>query len=297
MDIELNNKIENRILLIRGIHVMIDRDLAELYQIETKTLNQQVKRNQERFPDAFMFRLNEHEFSELVTNCDRFNSLKHSSSLPYAFTEQGVSMLSAVLRSPTAIQVSICIMESFVKMRRYLVSNIGLFQRLEQFEIRQRNTEKQVDKILHIIDESRNLKQEQGIFFDGQIFDAYVFAANLVRSAESSIILIDNYIDETVLTILDKRHEDVEAIIYTKELNRQFSLDLKKHNEQYRPIEVRTFNKAHDRFLLIDNKVYHLGASLKDLGKKWFAFSLMTEWTSTGLLERIINDDILSSRS
>ena len=297
MDIELNNKIENRILLIRGIHVMIDRDLAELYQIETKTLNQQVKRNQERFPDAFMFRLNEHEFSELVTNCDRFNSLKHSSSLPYAFTEQGVSMLSAVLRSPTAIQVSICIMESFVKMRRYLVSNIGLFQRLEQFEIRQRNTEKQVDKILHIIDESRNLKQEQGIFFDGQIFDAYVFASDMIRSARISIILIDNYIDETVLTILDKRNEDVEAIIYTKELNRQFSLDLKKHNEQYRPIEVRTFNKAHDRFLLIDNKVYHLGASLKDLGKKWFAFSLMTEWTSTGLLERIINDDILSSRS
>ena len=287
MDIELNNKIENRILLIRGIHVMIDRDLAELYQIETKTLNQQVKGNQERFPDAFMFRLNEHEFSELVTNCDRFNLLKHSSSLPYAFTEQGVSMLSAVLRSPTAIQVSICIMESFVKMRRYLVSNIGLFQRLEQFEIRQKNTEKQVDKILHIIDESRNLKQEQGIFFDGQIFDAYVFAADLVRSAESSIILIDNYIDETVLTILDKRHEDVEAIIYTKELNRQFSLDLKKHNEQYRPIEVRTFNKAHDRFLLIDDKVYHLGASLKDLGRKWFAFSLMKEWTGREILERM----------
>jgi len=287
MDIELNNKIETRILLIRGIHVMIDRDLAELYQIETKTLNQQVKRNQERFPDAFMFRLNEHEFSELVTNCDRFNLLKHSSSLPYAFTEQGVSMLSAVLRSPTAIQVSICIMESFVKMRRYLVSNIGLFQRLEQFEIRQKNTEKQVDKILHIIDESRNLKQEQGIFFDGQIFDAYVFAADLVRSAESSIILIDNYIDETVLTILDKRHEDVEAIIYTKELNRQFSLDLKKHNEQYRPIEVRTFNKAHDRFLLIDDKVYHLGASLKDLGRKWFAFSLMKEWTGREILERM----------
>jgi len=287
MDIELNNKIETRILLIRGIHVMIDRDLAELYQIETKTLNQQVKRNQERFPDAFMFRLNEHEFSELVTNCDRFNLLKHSSSLPYAFTEQGVSMLSAVLRSPTAIQVSICIMESFVKMRRYLVSNIGLFQRLEQFEIRQKNTEKQVDKILHIIDESRNLKQEQGIFFDGQIFDAYVFAADLVRSDESSIILIDNYIDETVLTILDKRHEDVEAIIYTKELNRQFSLDLKKHNEQYRPIEVRTFNKAHDRFLLIDDKVYHLGASLKDLGRKWFAFSLMKEWTGREILERM----------
>ncbi len=287
MEIELNNKIENRILLIRGIHVMIDRDLAELYQIETKTLNQQVKRNPERFPDTFMFRLNDQEFSELVTNCDRFNSLKHSSSLPYAFTEQGVSMLSAVLRSPTAIQVSICIMESFVKMRRYLVSNIGLFQRLEQFEIRQKNTEKQVDRILRIIDGRRNSTQDQGIFFDGQIFDAYVFAADLVRSAERSVILIDNYIDETVLTILDKRNKDVEAVIYTKERSRQFNLDLKKHNEQYRPIEVRTFDKAHDRFLLIDDKVYHLGASLKDLGKRWFAFSLMTEWTGRDILERM----------
>ena len=142
-----------------------------------------------------------------------------------------------------------------------------------------------------------SLPPKQGIFFDGQIYDAYSFVADLVRSAKRRIVLIDNYIDETVLTILDKRHEDVEAIIYTKELNRQFSLDLKKHNEQYRPIEVRTFNKAHDRFLLIDDKVYHLGASLKDLGRKWFAFSLMTEWTSTGLLERIINDDILSGRS
>lgn len=287
MEIELNNKIENRILLIRGIHVMIDRDLAELYQIETKTLNQQVKRNPERFPDTFMFRLNDQEFSELVTNCDRFNSLKHSSSLPYAFTEQGVSMLSAVLRSPTAIQVSICIMESFVKMRRYLVSNIGLFQRLEQFEIRKKNTEKQVDRILRIIDGRRNSTQDQGIFFDGQIFDAYVFAADLVRSAERSVILIDNYIDETVLTILDKRNKDVEAVIYTKERSRQFNLDLKKHNEQYRPIEVRTFDKAHDRFLLIDDKVYHLGASLKDLGKRWFAFSLMTEWTGRDILERM----------
>ena len=132
-----------------------------------------------------------------------------------------------------------------------------------------------------------SLPPVEGIFFDGQIFDAYVFAADLVRSAESSIILIDNYIDETVLTILDKRHENVEAIIYTKELNRQFSLDLKKHNEQYRPIEVRTFNKAHDRFLLIDDKVYHLGASLKDLGRKWFAFSLMKEWTGREILERM----------
>lgn len=287
MNIELKHEIENRILLIRGIHVMIDRDLAELYEIETKYLNQQVKRNKERFPETFMFRLNNYEFSELVTNCDRFRLLKHSSSSPYAFTEQGVSMLSAVLRSPTAVQVSIRIMESFVKMRRFLLSNMGLFQRMEQFEIRQKNTEEQVDKILHIIDESRNFKQEQGIFFDGQMFDAYVFAADLIRSAGTSIVLIDNYIDDTVLTVLDKRNKDVEAVIYTKELNRQFSLDLKKHNEQYRPIEVRRFNKAHDRFLLIDNKVYHLGASLKDLGKKWFAFSLMKEWTGTEILERL----------
>ena len=136
-----------------------------------------------------------------------------------------------------------------------------------------------------------SLPSTHGIFFDGQMFDAYVFAADLIRSARKSVVLIDNYVDETVLTMLDKREKEVEAIIYTKDINRKFSLDLKKHNEQYRPVEVRTFTKAHDRFLLIDKKVYHIGASLKDLGRKWFAFSLMTEWTAQDIINRIQNSD------
>lgn len=138
-----------------------------------------------------------------------------------------------------------------------------------------------------------SLPPAHGIFFDGQMFDAYVFAADLIRSAGKSVVLIDNYVDETVLTMLDKREKEVEAVIYTKEIGRKFSLDLKKHNEQYRPVEVRTFTKAHDRFLLIDEKVYHLGASLKDLGRKWFAFSLMTEWTAQDIIDRIRNCDCM----
>ena len=129
------------------------------------------------------------------------------------------------------------------------------------------------------------------IFFDGQMFDAYVFAADLIRSARKSVVLIDNYVDETVLTVLDKRGMEVDAVIYTKDISKKFCLDLKKHNEQYRPVEVRTFTKAHDRFLLIDEKVYHIGASLKDLGRKWFAFSLMTEWTAQDIIDRIQNSD------
>ena len=136
-----------------------------------------------------------------------------------------------------------------------------------------------------------SLPPTHGIFFDGQMFDAYVFAADLIRSASKSVVLIDNYVDETVLTVLDKRGMEVDAVIYTKDISKKFCLDLKKHNEQYRPVEVRTFTKAHDRFLLIDEKVYHIGASLKDLGRKWFAFSLMTEWTAQDIIDRIQNSD------
>ena len=136
-----------------------------------------------------------------------------------------------------------------------------------------------------------SLPPTHGIFFDGQMFDAYVFAADLIRSARKSVVLIDNYVDETVLTVLDKRGMEVDAVIYTKDISKKFCLDLKKHNEQYRPVEVRTFTKAHDRFLLIDEKVYHIGASLKDLGRKWFAFSLMTEWTAQDIIDRIQNSD------
>lgn len=282
----VNQVIENRIYTIRGIQVMIDRDLAELYSVETKRLNEAVKRNIERFPDKFRFQLTNDEKLQLVANCDRLERLKHSSSNPYVFTEQGIAMISAVLRSKTAIEVSIRIMEAFVSMRRYLVANAQLFQRIDKLEISQLETNHKLDVIFKQL-EDKTIKENQGIFFDGQIFDAYVFISGLIKQAQREIILIDNYIDETVLTLLDKRADNVEATIYTHSITRQLQLDVYKHNSQYQPIEIKSFRESHDRFICIDDKVYHIGASLKDLGKKWFAFSLMEDLTPNDLITKM----------
>ena len=279
-------RIEERIFTVRGRQIILDRDLAQLYGVETKVLNQAVRRNIERFPGSFMFKLNKEEFEELVTICDRLIPLKHSTVLPFAFTEQGVSMLSAVLRSTTAIQVSIKIMESFVKMRQYITMDSHLFKRMNSLEMRLSDTETQVANIIKTIS-SINDNPRQGIFFDGQVFDAYAFVAGLVRKAERRIVLIDNYIDDTVLTLLDKRAEGVEAAVYTGKISQQLQLDIEKHNAQYSPVEVRTFAKAHDRFLIVDDEVYLIGASIKDLGKKWFGFTLMENTSADELLERI----------
>lgn len=283
---ESKTLIEERIFNIRGKQVMIDRDLALLYGVETKALNQAVKRNIERFPESFMFQLKRNEFEELVTICDRFIKLKHASSMPHVFTEQGVAMLSSVLRSPTAVSVSIRIMESFVKLRQFQMLNSYMFQRMNILETRIAETESQVENILKIIDSNQHIPA-QGIFFDGQIYDAYVFVAGLVRSAERRIVLIDNYIDETVLTMLSKRADGVDATIYTGKVSKQLQLDIDKHNAQYPPVEVRTFTKAHDRFLIIDDAVYLVGASIKDLGKKWFGFTLMENTEARELIGRL----------
>ena len=267
------NKIQNRILTIRGFQVMIDRDLAELYQVETKVLNQAVKRNIERFPESFRFQLNAAEKNELVTNCDRFENLKHSSINPCAFTEHGVSMLSAVLRSDIAVKISIQIMNAFVEMRKFIANNAGIFQRLDKVELKQIEADHKFEQIFKAL-ESGSVMPRQGIFFDGQVFDAYKFVSDLFRTAQKSIIIIDNYIDDTVLTHLEKRNKNVKVTIFTRVLSRQMALDIKKFNEQYQPVAVKEFNNSHDRFLIIDDKtVYHFGASLKDLGRKWFAFS------------------------
>ena len=284
--IERGLKIDERIYSIRGRQVMIDRDLAELYGVETKALNQAVKRNIERFPPSFMFRLKQDEFMELVTICDRFEKLKHSSNMPHAFTEQGVAMLSSVLRSPTAVSVSIRIMESFVKLRQFMMKNSYMFQRMDILEMRLVETESKVESIMKMIDNDKRIPQ-QGIFFDGQIYDAYSFVAELVRKATKRIVLIDNYIDDTVLTLLSKRAAGVEAPLYTGKISKQLQLDIDRHNAQYSPIEVRTFSKAHDRFLIIDNEVYLIGASIKDLGKKWFGFTLMENTDAQELIGRI----------
>ena len=264
---------EERIIKIREQYVILDRDLAELYGVETKRINEQVKRNIERFPDAFRFQLTDDELRELVAVCDRFAILKHSSSLPYAFTEEGVAMLSTVLRSKTAIQVSIHIMQSFVAMRRYLFNNAGIIQRISRIEIRQNETDRRIDEIFSKF-QDKTIPVE-GIFYDGQIFDAYVFVAGLVKYAQRRVILIDNYVDESVLLMLSKRAPGVSAEIQTGRLSSQFQLDVIKHNTQYEPVTVVQKQNIHDRFLIVDDDVYHIGASLKDLGKKLFAFSKM----------------------
>ncbi|GAB4329084.1 MAG: hypothetical protein Kow00127_21550 [Bacteroidales bacterium] len=265
---------------------MIDRDLAELYGVSTKVLNQAVKRNIERFPETFRFQLNETEKLKLVTNCDRFEKLKHSSVNPYAFTEQGVAMLSAVLRSETAVKVSIQIMQAFVEMRKFISNNTAIFQRLDDIEKRQFISETKLDKVFKAL-ESGNLPPKQGIFFNGQIFDAWVFMSDLVKSAKSNLILIDNFVNETVLSLFAKKKKGVTVDIYTKNISRALQEDAKRFNAQYGGLTLHKFDVSHDRFLLIDKKeVYHIGASLKDLGKKWFAFSKM-EKDSLTILKKL----------
>ena len=279
--------IESQIFTIRGLQVMIDRDLAEMYQVETKVLNQAVKRNSERFPIQFRFQLTENEKTELVTICDRFDSLKHSSSNPNVFTEQGVAMLSAVLRSKIAVQISIQIINAFVEMRKFIANHYGLLQRMDGIERKQIETDQKFEQVFKAL-ESKNIIPNQGIFFEGQVFDAYELASKIIRSAKISIVLIDNYIDETTLTHLSKKAKAVKVLLLTKTMSNQLTLDVKKANEQYGNFEIRVFASSHDRFIIIDNSdVYHLGASLKDLGKKWFAFSKMDKSSVSSIIKEI----------
>lgn len=279
-------EVENRIFSFRSVQVMIDRDLAETYQVQTKVLNQAVKRNIDRFPEPFRFQLTDEEVLQLVTNYDRFKSLKHSSSNPYVFTEQGIAMLSAVLRSDIAVQVSIQIMNAFVAMRRQLHSNQLVLSRLDKVEQKQIATDQKLEEVFRAL-ESKWPEKDKGVFFEGQVFDAYCFVSDIIRKAEKEIILIDNYIDDTVLTLLSKRKENVTCTIYTKSISKQLRLDVEKHNAQYPPITLVAFKQAQDRLLIIDKtELYHIGASIKDLGKKWFAFSKMNAET-LGVLENL----------
>ena len=266
--------IENRIFTIRGKQVMFDRDLAEMYQVEVKRLNEQVKRNIDRFPETFRFQLNSQEKDELVANCDRFESLKHSTVHPYAFTEQGVAMLSAVLRSEIAVKVSIQIMNAFVELRKLVGQETLQHLRLSSIENKLIEHDQKFNKLFSALENSE--LPQRGVYFDGQVYDAYQFVSDVIKNAKSSIILIDNYIDDSVLTLLSKRKKNVTATIYTASISKQLRLDLEKHNAQYPEVKAELFKQSHDRFLIIDEKeLYHIGASLKDLGKKWFAFSRM----------------------
>jgi len=274
-----NQTIENKIYTIRNIQVMLDRDLADLYAVKPTRLREQVRRNSKKFPKDFMFELTENEVDFMVSQ-NAIPSKQHlGGSLPLVFTEQGVSMLATVLKSDIATEVSIKIMRTFVKMRNFLQNNASIFQKIDSIEKRQityeiRNDSK-VDAILNAIEE-KGAPQKQHIFYDGQIFDAYLFVSNIIKSAKISIKLIDNYIDESTLLLFTKRDSHVKALLYSHTISKQLQLDLQKHNAQYPRIEIKKFALSHDRFLIIDEKeVYHFGASLKDLGKKWFAVSKM----------------------
>lgn len=283
--------LQDKIHTIRGLQVMLDRDLAELYQVETKVFNQAVKRNNDRFPIDFMFQLSKEEFeswkSQIATsNADDFlrsqnvtlenGRGKHRKYLPYVFTEQGVSMLSAILKSDVAIDISIKIIRTFVEMRKMISSNSLLFSKMEVLEKRQityeLKTDTKIEQVLNAL-EDKNKKPSEGIFYDGQIYDAYIFVNDLLKSAKSEVVLIDNYIDDTVFTLFSK-YPNLKIKIYTQTISKQLNLDFQKYKAQYKNIELVEFKKAHDRFLILDSKeIYHIGASLKDLGKKWFAFS------------------------
>ena len=266
--------IRDRIYSIRGFQVMLDRDLAKLYRVETRILNQAVKRNKERFPDEFCFIMNNSEVTKWRSQIVMSNSVKIGLRWkPYVFTEQGVAMLSAVLKSETAVKMSIKIISAFIEMRKFIQANGHIFQRLDRVEVKLLENDQKFEKVFDAL-ESKEITPKQGILFDGQVFDAYKFVSDLFRSAKISVLIIDNYIDDTVLVHLVKVKKNVKVTILTQSASPQLKLDIEKFSEQYFPIEIKIFKRSHDRFVIIDDMdVYHFGASLKDLGKKWFGFS------------------------
>lgn len=258
----------------------MDSDLAMLYQVETKVFNQAVKRNIARFPEKFRFQLTKEEYDSLRSQIVTSNGKGGRRYMPYVFTEQGIAMLSAVLRSDIAVQVSIKIMDTFVEMRRFLASNALMFERINEMEVKQlafqKSTEEKFDKIFHYISEHEESSQK--IFFDGQIYDAFSLLVDLVSKAEKKLVLVDNYVDVGTLNILAKKKTDVEVIVYTVRRTRLSEADVNNFNQQYPTLEVKYTGVFHDRFLIIDDTcAYHIGASIKDAGKKCFGISLIED--------------------
>lgn len=283
------NTIRSKILTIRNQQVMLDRDLAELYGVETRRLNEQVKRNRERFPDEFYFQLTRSEVDSVMSQNATSPNLKifvgqdgGTRKLPYAFTEHGVAMLSAVLKSEVAAKASVQIIKAFVAMRHFLQNNARVFveidsikQHLIESDVHHKENDKKIEQLFSLMDKY-NVKDTQGIFFQGQIFDAYAKFESFIAQAQTEIILIDNYVDLSVLERLATKRESVNVTIYTVEKTKIKEQDVEKFNAQYPSLTVKYTSKVHDRFLILDEKtLYHIGASLKDLGKKCFAFEVL----------------------
>jgi len=276
--IKNENEIKSLIYTVRGKQVMIDSDVAMLYNYTTKRINETVKRNKKRFPEKFCFQLNEQELADLRSQ-NATSSLESENYggrryLPYVFTEQGIAMLSGLLKNEIAVKVSISIMDAFVEMRNFIESNSNLFNRLTTLEYKFLQHDEKFDKIFDELHKSREEEFEQKIFFEGQIYDAYSLIIDIIKSANEKILIIDNYINDSILKMLKKKNENVTVIILTSEKSNIMGLDIQKFNQEYPKIELSKTNKFHDRFIVIDNKtLYHCGASLKDLGKKCFAIS------------------------
>ncbi|MDP8161750.1 ORF6N domain-containing protein [Pasteurella skyensis] len=271
--------IKSKIYTIRDKHVMLDRDLALLYGVETKRINEAVRNNPDKFPDDFYFELDNREFEYLRSKISTTNFVKVRTN-PKVFTEQGVYMLATILKSKVASEITVSIIRTFADMRKILANHSTLLEQFYHLEKRQLSYEikndNNIDKIFKAL-ECKNNIQEQGVFFNGQIFDAYNFISDLIRKAQKTIILIDNYIDDSTLTLFQK-NQTVSVTIYTHSIKTTLKLDLEKYNQQYKPITIKTNKNFHDRFLIIDdNEIYLIGASLKDLGKKVFWFSLLKD--------------------
>lgn len=284
---KVQTDIKSLIYVIRNQQVMIDSDLAMLYQVETKRLNEAVKRNIARFPEEFRFQLTEEEAKSLRSQIATSNNMPEEDGkkggrryLPYVFTEQGIAMLSAVLRSDVAIQVSISIMKSFVEMRRFMANNALLFERISNVELKQLEYQKQTDEKLEQIFEyiSEHEETNQKVFFDGQIYDAFSLIVSLIQKAEKEITLIDGYVDIETLNLLAKKNEGVSVTVYTHQRTRLSNIDVTNFNAQYPALEVKYTGVFHDRFLILDGQTaYHIGASLKDAGKKTFGITLIND--------------------
>ena len=276
------------IYTIRGKQVMLDSDLAILYQVETRVFNQAVKRNSNRFPERFRFQLTEEEYknlrSQFVTSSEE-NTHGGRRYMPYAFTEQGIAMLSAVLKSEIAVEVSIKIMDTFVRMRNFFISNEDMFSRLDRVELKQLETDKKLEEVFNYI--ASNIEVKQKIFFDGQIYDAFSFIADLVGKAQKKLILIDNYVDVNTLNLLCKKKSGVNVLIATAGKGSLTTKDINKFNAQYPKLSVKTTTDFHDRFLIIDDmEGYFIGSSIKDAGKKSFA---ITKIEDGNMVQDLIN--------
>ena len=280
-----NEEIKNLIYTIRGKQVMLDSDVARLYHYETRRINETVKRNSERFPIEFCFQLTSQEYEFLKSQIATSKIRGGKQKLPYVFTEKGILMLSGLLKNEVAIEVSIKIIEAFVEMRKFLSVNGQLFERLTNVEYRILEHDKKFDKIFDQLQHDENIKQK--IFFEGQIYDAYSLIIDIIKKANKKILIIDNYIDDSVLKMLTKKNMNVEVVILTSDKSNIEKIDIQKFNKEYPILKVAKTNKFHDRFIVIDNKdMYHLGASIKDLGKKCFGIN---KFEDMQFIDKIIN--------